>query len=79
MPLTGDRTNVPAARPARSAGARARGGTAPGWLVDQVAAMTITGVVDAVDAGTLSPWDAAAAERAGKGRVTLLRRLEGLL
>lgn len=46
------------------------------WLVEQVRAMTVADVLDAVRAGTLERVDALAAERAGKSRASLLGALE---
>ena len=78
MALIGDGTNAwRAGRPRRAAGARAT--AAEGWLVAQVRTMTVADVLDAVESGTLTVWDAVEAERAGKGRATLLRQLGGRL
>ena len=46
------------------------------WLVEQVRGMTVNDVLGAVRAGTLERDDALAAERAGKGRASLLGALE---
>lgn len=47
--------------------------------VEPVRAQTVDEVLAAVESGEISPQDALAAERQGKGRVTLIDALEALL